>query len=114
MVIGLELQLLDPQVRASAADVEKLLHPDFCEFGACGRKRDRAEIIAALTGERPPAGNALATVAGIAGIRLAGDVVHVTHLSRGDHKSALRSSAWLRAGAGWRLYFRQGTPAQIS
>jgi hypothetical protein len=34
MVIGLELRLLQPEVRASAGELEKLLHPDFHEFGA--------------------------------------------------------------------------------
>ncbi len=114
MVIGLELQLLQPQVRASAGELEKLLHPDFYEFGASGRKWDRSDTILALTGERPPAEDAPASAAEITGIRLADDVVHVTYLSRRDERSAHRSSIWLRTGAGWRLYFHQGTLTQVS
>lgn len=115
MVIGLELQLLQPQVRASAAELEKLLHPDFHEFGASGRKWDRSDTILALTtGEQPPAEDAPATAAKITGIRLADDVVHVTYLSRRDQRSAHRSFIWLRTGAGWRLYFHQGTLTQVS
>ena len=114
MVIGLELQLLQPQVRASAAELEKLLHPDFHEFGASGRAWDRSGTILALTGERPPAEDVPATAAGITGIRLADDVVHVTYLSRRDQRSSHRSSIWLRTGAGWRLYFHQGTLTPIS
>jgi len=112
-VIGLELQLLQPQVRASAAELEKLLHPDFREFGASGRTWDRSRTIVALTGERPPAGDPPTTAAGITGIRLADDVVHVTYLSRRDQRYAHRSSIWLRTGAGWRLYFHQGTLTHI-
>jgi hypothetical protein len=114
IVIGLELQLLQPQVRASAAELENLLHPDFYEFGASGRTWDRSGTILALTGEAPPAEDAPATAAGITGIRLADDVVHVTYLSRRDQRSAHRSSIWLRTRAGWRLYFHQGTLTHIS
>jgi len=113
IVIGLELQLLQPQVRASAAELEKLLHPDFYEFGASGREWDRSETISALTGERPPTEDAPATAAGITGVRLADDVVHVTYVSRRNQRPAHRSSIWLRTGAGWRLYFHQGTLTQI-
>ena len=115
MVIGLELRLLQPEVRASAVELEKLLHPDFHEFGAsAGRKWDRPGTILALTRERRPAGDAPATAAEITGIRLSDDVVHVTYLSRRDQRSARRSSIWLRTGAQWRLYFHQGTLTQIS
>ncbi|MFD7702692.1 DUF4440 domain-containing protein [Streptomyces caelestis] len=47
-----ELSLLDhPEVRRSPECVGELLHPDFLEFGASGRIRDRASIIAALAAE---------------------------------------------------------------
>ena len=41
-VVALELSLLDPQVRRSPERVERLLHPDFREFGASGAAWDRA------------------------------------------------------------------------
>ena len=112
LVIGLELRLLQPQVRASARELDKLLHPDFSEFGASGRRWDKPEMILALTGEQA-GGDATATAADIAGIRLADDVVHVTYLSRRDQRYTRRSSIWLRTGTGWRLYFHQGTPSEI-
>jgi hypothetical protein len=91
-----------------------LLHPDFYEFGASGRKWTGPAQSSALNGERPPAEDAPATAAGITGIGLADDVAHVTYLSRRDQRSAYRSSIWLRTGAGWRFYFDQGTLTQIS
>jgi hypothetical protein len=109
LVIGLELQLLQPRIRASAGELERLLHPDFYEFGASGHRWGRAEIIQALMGERPQAGQAPVTAADLTGIRLADDVVHVTYLSRRDQRAARRSSIWLRTEAGWRIYFHQGT-----
>jgi len=53
LVIDLELRLLEPQVRASAGELDRLLHPGFVEFGASGRKWDRSEIIASLIKEQP-------------------------------------------------------------
>jgi hypothetical protein len=113
LVIGLELRLLEPQVRASAGEPGGLLHPDFVEFGASGRMWDRSQIIASLTKEQPAAwGEAPERVLDITGTRLADDVVHVTYLSLRDRRCALRSSIWRRTNAGWRLYFHQGTPTQ--
>jgi hypothetical protein len=39
LVIDLELKLLQPQIRTSAAELEKLLDADFFEFGAAARRR---------------------------------------------------------------------------
>ena len=45
---ALELRLLQPQVRASAEQLERLLDADFIEFGASGRRYEQHEIIADL------------------------------------------------------------------
>jgi hypothetical protein len=112
LVIDLELRLLQPEVRAAAGELDELLHPDFYEFGASGRRWDRTETILALAGEQA-AGEAPVAAADISGVRLADDVVHVTYLSRRGERFARRSSIWLRTGAGWRLYFHQGTLTQM-
>ena len=112
LVIDLELRLLQPQVRASAMELGRLLHPDFFEFGASGRKWDRSETIASLANGQPPDGDATANALEITGTRLADDVVHVTYLSVRDRRCARRSSIWRRTNAGWRLYFHQGTLTQ--
>lgn len=112
LVIGLELQLLAPRVRASAGELDRLLHPDFVEYGASGRKWDRSEMIASLSRGQPPGGDAPVHALDITGTRLADDVVHVTYLSLRDRRCARRSSIWRRTNAGWRLYFHQGTLTQ--
>jgi hypothetical protein len=112
LVIDLELRLLQPEVRASATELDRLLHPGFFEFGASGRKWDRPETITSLTGRQPQRGGTPATALEITGTRLAGDVVHVTYLSLRDRQCARRSSIWRRTNAGWRLYFHQGTLTQ--
>jgi hypothetical protein len=112
LVIDLELRLLEPQVRASAMELDRLLHPDFFEFGASARKWDRSETITSLTSGQPPGADEPVNALEITGTRLAGDVVHVTYLSLRDRRCARRSSIWRRTNAGWRLYFHQGTLTQ--
>jgi hypothetical protein len=36
--IDLELRLLKYEIRAEPGEVDRLLHPDFSEFGASGRR----------------------------------------------------------------------------
>ena len=74
-VIGHEMRLLDPQIRASAEAVTALLHEDFCEFGASGRVWDRGSIVSAVTAD-PGAG---VTVGDMTAVRLAPDVVLLTY-----------------------------------
>ena len=52
-VIDLELRLLKHEIRAEPGEIDRLLHPDFSEFGASGRRWGRTEMIAALAAEQP-------------------------------------------------------------
>jgi hypothetical protein len=108
-VIELELRLLQPQVRAEPQEVESLLHPDFSEFGASGRRWGRTETIAALAAEQPGGELPSITVTEIVGTRLADDVIHLTYVSQRGGRRGRRSSIWLRTQDGWRVYFHQGT-----
>ena len=109
LVLDSERRLLDPQVRRSADHVDRLLHPDFFEFGASGRKWNRRETLAALAAEGSSDGAPLVTVSDLAAVRLAGDVAHVTYLTQDGERLVRRSSLWRRTALGWRLYFHQGT-----
>ena len=106
--VALEQLLLRPEIRADRAHVERLLHPDFQEFGASGRAWDRESMVEALVAGPGISG----TADEFAAVRLADDVVLLTYRMRGDAGS-LRSSVWIRDGtAGWRLRFHQGTPTR--
>ena len=104
-VIGHEMRLLDPQIRASAEAVTALLHEDFCEFGASGRVWDRGSLVSAVTAH-PGAG---VTVGDMTAVRLAPDVVLLTYRVTRPGGPSLRSSVWRRDADGWRLFFHQGT-----
>ncbi|MFG3508414.1 DUF4440 domain-containing protein [Streptomyces sp. NPDC047821] len=107
-----ELRLLDPAVRTSRTQAARLLHPDFTEVGASGRRWGRDDMLAALpgmTGGDP--GGPRHEVSGMTGVQLAPDVVHLTYETVMEGRRARRSSLWRRSPDGvWRLYHHQGTP----
>jgi hypothetical protein len=45
-VVALKPRLLDPRTRAAAEEVDRLLHEDFSEIGASGRRWDRVSTTA--------------------------------------------------------------------
>ena len=102
-VVALELSLLDPEVRRSPERVERLLHPDFREFGASGHAWDRDAIVASLAADPGRGWEATDVVAR----EVADGVVLVTYRAAGS----LRSSLWVGGPDGWQLLFHQGTPA---
>lgn len=78
-VVDRELSLLRPEVRADALTVGRLLHDEFEEFGASGRRWDRAEVIAALAAEP---GDVMPEADEFRAVRLADDVVLLTYRAR--------------------------------
>jgi hypothetical protein len=106
-VMSLELRLLDPATRASAAAVERLIHPDLREIGASGRTWDRASMTRALAARPGDAADATDLTARL----VSDDVVLVTYTARQDDGRTLRrSSLWVHGDEGWRVFFHQGTP----
>jgi hypothetical protein len=108
-VINNELRLLSPRVRRSTSEVERLLHPDFFEFGASGRRWTRSAMVSAigelLTDDGGP------RVDQVEATRLDDSVVLVTYLAQEPERYTRRSSLWRRTADGtWQLYFHQGTP----
>jgi hypothetical protein len=104
-VVELELRLLEPEVRADRAEVERLLHPEFREFGSAGRVWDRASMVATLAEDPGPRAQATEVKARL----LAPDVVLVTYVAESAGRRSLRSSLWVRGEDGWRVLFHQGT-----
>ena len=106
-----ELRLLDPHLRRSPELAAELLHPDFVEFGASGRRWDAVSVLAAMAGDADAGGGEPPIEATeVSGTLLAPDVVHVTYVSDAGGRRARPSSIWRRDAAGrWRVWFHQGT-----
>ncbi|WP_399225228.1 DUF4440 domain-containing protein [Streptomyces sp. TRM49041] len=114
-----ELRLMDPAVRASRAAAERLLDPGFTEVGASGRLWTRDKMLAELPGMDGGTDRGTGDVtrhqsAGMAGVLLAPDLVHLTYETAVSGRRARRSSLWRRAADGsgtpWRIYYHQATP----
>ena len=110
-VMGLELELLAPDVRADAHRLDQLLHEDFVEVGASGRLWQRRELIEDLLAT--PLVDAI-TVSELAARPIAGDVILVTYRTSTPQRVVLRGSLWRRGRRGWQLVFHQGTPVESS
>jgi hypothetical protein len=115
----LERSLLRPAVRASAEALERLLAPEFFEFGGSGKVYDRRQIVEALTAE--PGGASLEAGARGFEVRLLSTDVAllIYRTERSDPEGGapydvLRSSIWKRVDGRWRLVFHQATPARPS
>jgi hypothetical protein len=112
---SLELALHRPEVRSNRNELDRLLHPEFREFGRSGRTYERAEVLAEFADRSQayevwaqdfrvvPLSNVLAL--------LTYKSAHVTREGKLEHHTN-RSSLWQLTQNGWRLRFHQGTPAE--
>lgn len=102
-VVRLERELLSDRVRADPATVAAILHPEWEEIGASGRRWSRDELLAEIAPLPSPVELEL-----LATHRVTDDAQLIVWRSVGE-SSALRSSLWVRSGATWRQRFHQGT-----
>lgn len=102
-VVRLERELLSDRVRADPASVAAILHPEWEEIGASGRRWSRDELLAEIAPLASPVELEL-----LATHRVSDDAQLLVWRSVGE-SSALRSSLWVRSGATWRQRFHQGT-----
>jgi hypothetical protein len=107
----LEEQLLQSEVRKSAADLDALLANEFVEFGSSGRVFDRRQIIESLRTESPVRRSLLdfKTLPLAPGMVLA-TYRAVRHGVPGEQPTySLRSSVWKLIDGQWQTVFHQGT-----
>jgi hypothetical protein len=111
----LELRLLDPAVRRSPQELDRLLADDFFEIGSSGRVfHNKARIIASLAEES----GLLFSLHEFETRALGEGVVLATYrvvAQIGESEAprrSLRSSIWVHRGS-WQLVFHQGTPAAV-
>jgi hypothetical protein len=112
-LLELERRMLDPEVRHSLISVDRLLHPEFTEFGSGGRVYDKEMMVAMMTRETPAS-----VMIRDFGVKILADgVALVTYRTIGSEgREARRSSVWVREHGRWQLVFHQGTriPSRLS
>ena len=111
LVMRLELELLEPAVRADRARLDSLLAHDFLEVGSRGWSFGKPEVLARLPEESGIAFRASAMEAHT----LAPGVILVTYSAERTHEGvtarSLRSSVWVQRERGWQMRYHQGTAA---
>jgi hypothetical protein len=111
-VLGLEYELLSPQVRRSDARLGELLADEFLEFGASGRIYDKQSTIHSLMQSEATESF---QVDDFRLVTSSEDMVFVTYSCAARSASgevirkSIRSSLWKLAGGCWRIVFHQGT-----
>ena len=110
-IVGCERELLTAAVHADRARLEAVLHPDFVEIGASGRRWTRDDMIAALLAAPEPGDVELYDVVAR---HVAAGAVLVTCTTRRATGAVHRSSLWVRHDERWVVRFHQGTPALAS
>ena len=108
---ALEERLLQPDLRASRSELDRLLAPGFVEFASDGKAYDREQVIAALQHETP----FRRSIYDFRMAQLSDDVALTTYqIARENNASgeivrSMRSSVWKHNRDGWQLVFHQGT-----
>ena len=109
----LEEALHQPQIRSDRAQLERLLHPRFREFGRSGRIYGRDEVLAEFSVQHQ---NYEVWSQDYQADVLLDDVVVVTyrsaHIEDGGSliQFTTRMSLWQLADRVWQVRFHQGTP----
>lgn len=110
LVQRLELELLEPRVRADRARLDALIADDFTEVGASGRVFGKQEVLTRLPKEQ----GTRFVVADMQGPQLADGVVLITYRASqgadGAPMSSRRCSIWAQSGEHWQMVYHQGTP----
>lgn len=111
LIIGLEKELLEHEVRVSPERLNHLLADDFLEFGQSGNVYTKMDTINAL----PQQSEETFVVSDAQAKELSADTVLLTYeLGRTDasmqSSRSRRSSIWQKRGETWQMIFHQGTP----
>jgi hypothetical protein len=105
----LEESLWRPETRFNQAYLDRILAPDFFEFGRSGRIYHRAHTLTAP----PQPINARLPLKNFSIHPIAENVVlvtYITEVTNSETQVSNRSSIWIKTHTGWQIRFHQGTP----
>ena len=107
LIEALEQSLLDPSVRQSTEQLNKLIADDFLEFGSSGKVYNKQDCI------KPDEDLRKFVVSDFKVKELSKDVMLATYKTTEDGVASLRSSIWQRDGDEWKMIFHQGTKCEV-
>ena len=106
-----ERESLRPECRADAARLERLLAPDFHEFGTSGREIGYEGMAARVAEETDPNGEPI-LVENMRGWLLAEGLAMLKYISENSGRRSNRTSLWRGVEPGhWQVFHHQGTLA---
>jgi hypothetical protein len=104
-----ERESLSLACRADAARLDRLLAPDFHEFGSSGIEFGYEGTAARVAAATDPQGEPI-RVENLRGWLLADGLVMLKYVSEAQGRRANRTSLWRRAPSGhWQIFHHQGT-----
>ena len=107
LIEALEQSLLDPYVRQSIGQLNKLIADDFLEFGSSGKVYNKQDCI------KPDDTPRKFVLSDFKIKELSKDVTLATYKTTEDGIASLRSSIWKRCGDEWKMIFHQGTKCEV-
>lgn len=108
--VAAEYESLSVECRADPARLERLLAPDFHEFGTSGGELGLEGTAALVAEATDPGDDEPITVEGMRGQWLADGLVMVKYTSANHGRRSNRTSLWRRVAEGrWQIFHHQGT-----
>ncbi len=99
-----------PEFGTTRADFESMMHADFWEIGASGRRYSREYVLAELEKRHRLPQDDVWEASDFRCRKLAPDVYLLTYtLIQNKIRKTRRSTLWNRTEVGWKIMFHQGT-----
>jgi len=111
LIKGLEIELLQPDVRKSIGRLDELLADDFVEFASIGVQYNKKDILDHL----PKSSETKWITHDFKTKELSSDTILATYrvekhvIASGEKSWSLRSSLWQKQNGQWKMIFHQGT-----
>jgi hypothetical protein len=99
-----------PEFGTTRADFESMMHADFSEIGASGRRYSRQYVLSELVQRHRRPHQDVWETSEFHCRRLAPDIYLLTYtLIQNKIRKTRRSTIWHRTEVGWKIMFHQGT-----
>ena len=104
-----------PEFGTTRAELERMIHPEFWEIGASGRRYSREFVLAELERRRQNPHEDIWETSGFHCRQLASDIYLLNYtLIQHKIRKTRRSTIWQQTEVGWQILFHQGTIVQES